>query len=129
MYNNDLAWLLVTYPEAKVHAPAQAVTFAKKATELKPNASNLWNTLGVAYCRGGQYRDAIAALKKSEELGRGSEFGFNAFFIAMAHWQLRETDTARTWYDQAALWMEKNKPNDPELKRFRAEAAELLGVK
>ena len=25
--------------------------------------------------------------------------------------------------------MEKNKPNDPELKRFRAEAAELLGLK
>ena len=24
--------------------------------------------------------------------------------------------------------MEKNKPNDPELKRFRAEAAALLGI-
>jgi hypothetical protein len=26
-------------------------------------------------------------------------------------------------------WMEKGKKDDPELKRFRAEAAELLGVK
>ena len=26
-------------------------------------------------------------------------------------------------------WMEKNKPQDEELKVFRAEAAELLGLK
>jgi hypothetical protein len=30
-------------------------------------------------------------------------------------------------YDRAVAWTEKNKPNDPELRRFRSEAAALLG--
>ena len=47
----------------------------------------------------------------------------------MAYWQLDEQDEARKWCDQAVEWMEKNKPQDEELKRFRAEAEELLGAK
>jgi hypothetical protein len=54
----------------------------------------------------------------------------------MAHWRLGEKEKARRWYDRAVRWMEKHK--DPsqgnnewpeELRRFRAEAAELLGMK
>ena len=33
----------------------------------------------------------------------------------------------RSWYERAVQWMEKNKPQDEELLRFRAEAAKLLG--
>jgi hypothetical protein len=29
---------------------------------------------------------------------------------------------------KAVAWMEKHKPDDEELKRFRAEAEELLGI-
>lgn len=47
----------------------------------------------------------------------------------MAHWQLGEKDKAREWYDKAVQWMDKNKPQDEELKRFRSEAEELLGIK
>ena len=46
----------------------------------------------------------------------------------MSHWQLGKKDEARQWYDKAVEWMEKNKPDDEELKRFRAEAEELLGT-
>lgn len=46
----------------------------------------------------------------------------------MTHWQLGEKQQAREWYDKAVEWMEKNKPNDEELLRFRAEAEELLGL-
>jgi hypothetical protein len=46
----------------------------------------------------------------------------------MAHWQLGETEQARTWYDRAVQWMDKHQPQDEELRRFRTEAAELLGV-
>jgi hypothetical protein len=53
----------------------------------------------------------------------------------MAHWQLGHKDEARKWYSQAVGWMEKHKealtkdqPHAEELKRFRAEAAELLGI-
>ena len=51
------------------------------------------------------------------------------FFLAMAHWQLGEKDKAREWFDKAVKWMDKGKKDDAELKRFRAEAAELLGAK
>jgi hypothetical protein len=53
---------------------------------------------------------------------------FAWFFLAMAHWQRGDKKQARQWYDTAVRWMEKNKPQDDELRRFRAEAAALLGV-
>ena len=70
----------------------------------------------------------MAALEKSEELGHGRAFSFNAFFLAMAHWQLGERDEARKWYERAVPWMDKKKPNDEELRRFRVEAANLLQI-
>jgi hypothetical protein len=54
---------------------------------------------------------------------------FDWFFLAMAHWQLGDKDQARKWYGQALAWMEKNQPNDDELRRFRSEAEEVLGLK
>jgi len=46
----------------------------------------------------------------------------------MAHWQLGEKDSAREWFNKSVAWMEKGKNLHPDLKRFRAEAAELLGA-
>jgi len=51
------------------------------------------------------------------------------FVLAMAHWQLGHKKEARQWYDKAVQWMDMNKPQDEELRRFRAEAALLLGIK
>ena len=31
-------------------------------------------------------------------------------------------------YDRAVQWMDKNQPKNEELRRFRAEAAQLLGL-
>jgi hypothetical protein len=45
----------------------------------------------------------------------------------MAHWQLGEKNKAREWFDNARAWMETRK-DDAELKRFRGEAAGLLGM-
>ena len=50
------------------------------------------------------------------------------FLLAMAHWKLGDKAEARAWYDKAVEWMEKNQPKNEELRRFRAEASELLGV-
>jgi hypothetical protein len=47
----------------------------------------------------------------------------------MANWNMGEQDEARRWYDQAIEWMEKEKgPDDEQLRRFRAEAEELLQI-
>jgi hypothetical protein len=54
---------------------------------------------------------------------------FNGYFLAMAHWQLGEKDKAREWFAKSVAWMDKRLNDDTELKRFRAEAAELIGVK
>jgi hypothetical protein len=61
------------------------------------------------------------------ELRKGGD-SHDWFFLAMTHWQLGAKDKARAWYDRAVQWMDKNQPDNEELRRFRAEAAELLGL-
>jgi hypothetical protein len=46
----------------------------------------------------------------------------------MAHWRLGNKDEARSWYDKGVGWMDKHASTSESLKRFRNEAAELLGV-
>ena len=102
---------------------------AEKAAEQAPERAWVWPALGVARYRAGKYAEAIEALEESDRLrpdARRSEF--NAFFLAMAHWQLGHQDEARQWYDKAVERMEKNRPDDEELLRFRAEAEELMGI-
>jgi tetratricopeptide (TPR) repeat protein len=126
--HNDLAWLLATGPDPKFRDPKRAVELAQKAVELAPKEGSLWNTWGIACYRAGEWKDGIDALKKSDELLKGEAFAFNAFFLAMANWQLGHKDEARTWYDRSIAWMEKNQPKNEELLRFRAEAEQLLGI-
>ncbi len=128
-FTNYLAWLLATCPDPKSRDPKRAVELGKKAVQLAPEDGNCWNTLGVAQYRANDWKAAIVTLAKSNELLGGQELSFNAFFLAMAHWQLGNKEEARSWQDRAIQWMDKNKPQDEELRRFRAEAAELLGIK
>ena len=60
------------------------------------------------------------------ELKSGGD-AFDWFFVAMAKHKLGQKD-ARKWYDKAVAWMAKNRPDDQELKRFRAEAKDVLGI-
>jgi tetratricopeptide (TPR) repeat protein len=46
----------------------------------------------------------------------------------MARWQLGDKDAARKWYLAGAAWMERYAAKDEEQRRFRAEAATLLGI-
>jgi serine/threonine protein kinase/Flp pilus assembly protein TadD len=124
--HNNLAWLLANCPDPRFRDPAEAVRLAKRAVEL--GRGDAWNTLGAAYYRTGDWEAAVAALEKSVQL-RGGGDSFDWFFLAMAHGRLGHQEEARKWYDKAAQWMEKNQPRDEELRRFDAEAAELLGLK
>jgi eukaryotic-like serine/threonine-protein kinase len=119
---NSLAWFLSTSAETRLRDPSRAVELAQKAVELAPAQGMFWNTLGVAHYRAGDWKAASAALKKSDDLLKGNDLSFNAFFLALAHWHLGNKAEARKWYDQAVGWMAKNKPQDEELLRFRAEA-------
>ena len=124
---NFLAWFLANAADPDLRQPAQAVELATKAVELAPKEGAMWNTLGVARYRNGQWKEAITALEKSVELGkRGGASDW--LFLAMAHWQVGNKEEARRWYDKAIEWMEKRKSKNEELLRFRAEAEELLGI-
>ena len=105
---NSLAWLLATCADPKLRDPGRAVELAKKAVELAPNASDIWNTLGVALYRAGDWEAAIEALEKSERLTPDKYLTSNGFFLAMAHWQLGQKDEARAWYDRAVAWIDNH---------------------
>ncbi|HUE72287.1 MAG TPA: protein kinase [Pirellulaceae bacterium] len=127
IYNN-YAWSLLTVSSHTEEDGRRALEFAQKAVELEASAGYAWNTLGVAFYRAGRWNDAIEALQKSRDLGNAHE-SYDAFFLAMAHWQLGDKEKAVSQYDQAVRWMDENQPKNEELRRFRAEAAELLGGK
>lgn len=124
---NDLAWSLATTAERKNRDGRQAVALARLAVKAAPADGNFWNTLGAAHCCAGNWKEAVATLEKSMELRKGGN-SEDWFFLAMAQWQLGDKDKARKWFDQAAEWMDKNQPKNEELRRFRAEAAELMGI-
>jgi tetratricopeptide (TPR) repeat protein len=135
----DLAWVLANCQDPKFRDARKAVELAKKAVELRsketgPGSSTFWNTLGAAHYRAGNWKEAVAALEKSIELRKSGD-SYDWFFLAMAHWQLGQKDDALKCYKQAVEWMEKNKEavaNNPQgtedLRRFRTEAEELLGI-
>ncbi len=123
-----LARLLVTCSDLKLRDPTQAVALAKKAVDVSRKDPFHWQTLGWAHYRNGDHKAAIAALDKVRELGSSGD-SYEWFFLAMAHWKLGEKDKARQWYERAVQWMDKNQSTNEELRRFRAEAAALLGVK
>jgi serine/threonine-protein kinase len=106
---------------------ARAVECFHKTVALEPEFPMGYHALGVACYRAGDFKAAIAALDESMQL-RNGEGGEDWFFLAMAHCQLGDQDEARRWYERGVGWMEKNAPDDPDLIRFRAEAAGLLGV-
>jgi tetratricopeptide (TPR) repeat protein len=124
---NHLAWLLANASEPRFRDAVRAVAFAKKAVELEPTNGAYWNTLGVAQYRAGDWHEAVSALTKSIA-GTSGGNAYDFFFLAMAHAKLGENERSRERFERAVVWMEKNRPKDEELKRFRAEAAELLSA-
>jgi tetratricopeptide (TPR) repeat protein len=124
---NNRAWRLAVNPDPAARHPRRALELATEVIELQPREGNYFNTLGVAHYRTGNWKDAVAALSRGMELRNGGD-GVDWFFLAMTHWKLGDRDEARKWYDKAVAWTDKHQPGNDELRRFRAEAAELLGV-
>jgi tetratricopeptide (TPR) repeat protein len=123
-----LAWFLADCPATQFRDPARAVELAKQALQFSPQSGRYWSILGVAQYCASQPQAAIASLKKSMELMSGGN-SHHWFVLSMAHWQLGNKVEARKWYDQAVIWMEKNRPKNEELRRYRAEASEMLELK
>src|SRR5262245_4164803 len=91
------------------------------------------NTLGVAYYRAGRYREAVTTLRPNLEGQGDAGLASDLYFLAMSHHRLGEAERARDYYDWAVRWARAQRGLSAgrleELAMFRAEAAELLGVK
>lgn len=72
------------------------------------------------------YQEAIDALQKASDL-QHKLMSWDAFFLAMAHWQLGHKEQGRTYYNQAVMWMANNQPRSAVLRDYRAEAEALMG--
>jgi tetratricopeptide (TPR) repeat protein len=125
---NSLAWDLVADPAPARRDPDRAVSLAKEAVERAPGQGYIVNTLGTAYYRAGDWKAAIETLKDAAELYQGQRFSSDAFFIAMAYWQLGDREAARKWYLAAERWMDKFASTNEEQRRYRTEAAALIGM-
>jgi tetratricopeptide (TPR) repeat protein len=120
------------------------VVLAREAVELAPLNWAVWCTLGVAHYRAGDWKAAVAALEKSSELPNGSNSltgyflpmsqlpneskSLAWFFLAMSQQKLGNKQEARPCYDRATQLLEIDRAVNPDLRGFRAEAAQVLGV-
>jgi serine/threonine protein kinase/tetratricopeptide (TPR) repeat protein len=121
-----LAWFLTDCPATQFRDPKRAVGYAQTALKHSPTSARYWFTLAAAQFRAGEYSNANAALNKSIELANGRD-ARHWLLQAMTRFNLGDRDLAHKRYRQAVEWMAKHKPADEELRRFRAEAAQLLG--
>jgi tetratricopeptide (TPR) repeat protein len=85
-----------------------------------------WNTTGVALYYSRRYRDAIAALVKSEENNGRQMHPLNALFLAMAYHQVGDRVRAEEYWESAEEIVGKLDAKDSELTRFRDEAQQLI---
>jgi tetratricopeptide (TPR) repeat protein len=131
-FHNALAWLLVICADPQFRDPQQAVASAKKAVQLAPQDGNLWNTLGVALYRAGQFAEAITALERSFRAQTAQNDACDLFFLAMCHHRLGDVAKARECRERAANWFQKHKSQLTadgirELSEFQAEADAVVG--
>jgi serine/threonine protein kinase/Flp pilus assembly protein TadD len=130
---NIVAVRLAICPDPRFRDSRRALQLAKQAVAEAPANGYIWNTLGLAHVRNGNWREAIAALEKSIELGLGGD-SFDRFLLAMAHWQLGHKEQACDWFRQGVEYMESKEQHSmaeemmDDLKGLRREAAELLGI-
>ena len=61
---NNLAWLLLTVPDKQIFDPVQALTLAKQAVVLDPNA-HILDTLALAYWQNGSAEQATLAEERA----------------------------------------------------------------
>jgi hypothetical protein len=71
---------------------------------------------GVALYRDGRWNDAIIALERSIQLGKGGN-SVDLLFMAMAR-QRAGDPTAAAWFDKAVLRMKNRQRPDSEVVRF-----------
>jgi serine/threonine protein kinase/Tfp pilus assembly protein PilF len=126
---NDYAWFLVSKPNIPARDAKQAIELARKGVERAPNPAAIWNTLGVAQVRAGDWKGSLESLAKSCQLNNGGDPN-DWLFQAIDHWKLGDKAEAKRLYERSAEWIEQQPSiqNEAELRSFQTEAAAVLGL-
>ena len=131
---NQIAWDLVRHPESDPTLLAHAIELATEATELSPTDDALWNTLGVAQYRAGQWLAASESLTKALQLSVQSKFdAINHFYLAMTYWKMDERDKAREHFESGQKGFQEHQGSlTSDIKRgleeSEQEAKAVLGI-
>jgi serine/threonine protein kinase/uncharacterized protein HemY len=125
---NLAAWSLAASAHPTHEHAILAIDLAERALNVSSQDGNIWDTLGVARYRAGDFKQAAGDLEKSVQLRKGGD-SYDCFFLAMSYQRLGDAEAARRWYDQGVQWMERYAPQEQELRRFRTEAEEVIGPK
>jgi tetratricopeptide (TPR) repeat protein len=127
--HEQLARALANPKDQSLRDPTQAVMHAQKALEFPPGSggeSYIWVTLGMAHYRAGQWSDAVKALEQAAAAGPQTEANGD-FFLAMAYWQLGQTQKAHEAYDRAIEWTESHSQQST-YATLRNEVESVLGL-
>jgi tetratricopeptide (TPR) repeat protein len=124
----ELARFLAQTPVSRLRNLERATELATQGIELASDDVASWYTLGVVHYAAGRWDPARVALEKSLKIQPEGSVS-PLFLLAMTQWQLGDRPAAQRTYQQAVDWMQKDRPDNKELRHLHAEAAELLGVK
>jgi serine/threonine protein kinase/WD40 repeat protein len=128
---NNLAWAYLTAP-APLRDGKTAVLLAEKAVRKEPKNPLYCNTLGLAYYRTGQYRQAVEVLRPNLQSQEASALAYDLYILAMSCHRLGETEQARDYYTLAQRGLDApHAPSQADLEQLqvlRAEAEAVLGL-
>ena len=126
----NLAWILSEQGELEEARKLQEQLVETRWQTVGPRSVNTLNSmedLMLTLARqAGSTEPPEFSEQLKESLRRGDDISWNIFFLATAYWHLGYKEEAVRWYDKAVDWMDKHKPNDKDLVRFRDEAAKLI---
>jgi len=114
-------------PAPQFRDEARAILLARQLLREKPAVAEFWSLLGIAHHRRGETQAAVEAFGNA--IGLDPNEAYARFFVAMSHWKQGEKDQARSEYEKAVRTFETHHAADVNARRFRTEAAALLGLK
>jgi len=120
MQLNDLAWPLVRDPGRPDTTYRRGLRLAEAACRLEPDNVHMLNTLGVAQYRSGLMTEALATLRRSNDMNKANDPADLAF-LALAQHRLGQSEKARSTLGRLREVM-KNRRENPVEQAFLREA-------
>jgi tetratricopeptide (TPR) repeat protein len=126
-HQNHLAFVLAACPAKPCRDPRRAISFAKRALELAPEDVDSWSTLGMVQVAAANYHEAIQSYETARRYAGGELPLYTRLPLGLAYWHTGDKQRGREIYDQVVQELE-NKPVPTELRVFRGEVEEAMGI-